>query len=147
MYKKILVLALVALFISPSASFAASATSSTSGTPTSHMEHKSDTQASAHTMMKKMKKSKKNHRKTALSHTASSTTTVAPHEKSKLPKMDHGLMDSTTKHEASRDTQVSDQQGPVIAVCKDGSNSHAKSHSGACASHGGVAKWQDGTAN
>jgi hypothetical protein len=31
----------------------------------------------------------------------------------------------------------------AIARCKDGTYSHAKGHSGACSSHGGVAEWMD----
>ncbi len=31
----------------------------------------------------------------------------------------------------------------AIAKCKDGTYSHAKSHSGACSRHGGVAEWLD----
>jgi hypothetical protein len=31
----------------------------------------------------------------------------------------------------------------AIARCKDGTYSHAKGHSGACSSHGGVAEWLD----
>jgi hypothetical protein len=31
----------------------------------------------------------------------------------------------------------------ATAQCKDGTYSHAKNHSGACSSHGGVAKWLD----
>jgi hypothetical protein len=31
----------------------------------------------------------------------------------------------------------------AIAKCKDGTYSHAKGHSGACSSHGGVAEWLD----
>jgi hypothetical protein len=31
----------------------------------------------------------------------------------------------------------------AIAKCKDGTYSHAKGHSGACSSHGGVAEWMD----
>ena len=29
----------------------------------------------------------------------------------------------------------------ATAQCKDGTYSHAKTHSGACSHHGGVAKW------
>jgi hypothetical protein len=29
----------------------------------------------------------------------------------------------------------------AIAQCKDGTYSHAKTHTGACSRHGGVAKW------
>jgi hypothetical protein len=31
----------------------------------------------------------------------------------------------------------------AIARCKDGTYSHAKSHSGACSHHGGVGQWMD----
>jgi len=34
----------------------------------------------------------------------------------------------------------------ATAKCKDGTYSHAKSHSGACSKHGGVGDWLDGTA-
>ena len=35
----------------------------------------------------------------------------------------------------------SDAPGDATAKCKDGTYSHAKQHSGACSSHGGVAEW------
>lgn len=35
--------------------------------------------------------------------------------------------------------------GKAIAKCTDGTMSYAKTHSGACSSHGGVAEWLDGT--
>jgi large subunit ribosomal protein L22e/Meckel syndrome type 1 protein len=40
-------------------------------------------------------------------------------------------------------SKKSDDHNPAgaIAQCKDGTYSHAKSHSGACSHHGGVAKW------
>ena len=34
----------------------------------------------------------------------------------------------------------------ATAKCKDGTSSHAKTHSGACSRHGGVAEWLDGSA-
>ena len=34
----------------------------------------------------------------------------------------------------------------ATAKCKDGTLSHAKTHSGACSRHGGVAEWLDGSA-
>jgi hypothetical protein len=36
-------------------------------------------------------------------------------------------------------------EGPATAKCKDGTLSYAKSHTGACSKHGGVAEWLDGT--
>jgi len=36
-------------------------------------------------------------------------------------------------------------KGPPTARCKDGTLSYAKHHTGACANHGGVAEWLDGT--
>ena len=40
-------------------------------------------------------------------------------------------------------SKKADDHNPAgaIAQCKDGTYSHAKSHSGACSHHGGVAKW------
>ena len=35
--------------------------------------------------------------------------------------------------------------GKAIAKCTDGTMSYAKTHTGACSSHGGVAEWLDGT--
>lgn len=36
--------------------------------------------------------------------------------------------------------------GKPTATCKDGTQSFAKNHSGACSKHGGVKEWLDGTA-
>jgi hypothetical protein len=36
--------------------------------------------------------------------------------------------------------------GAPTATCKDGTSSYAKNHTGACASHGGVKAWLDGSA-
>ena len=36
--------------------------------------------------------------------------------------------------------------GQATAACKDGTQSFAKNHSGACSKHGGVKEWIDGTA-
>jgi hypothetical protein len=36
--------------------------------------------------------------------------------------------------------------GKATATCKDGTQSFAKNHTGACSKHGGVKEWLDGTA-
>ena len=36
--------------------------------------------------------------------------------------------------------------GPAAAACKDGTQSFATNHTGACSKHGGVKEWIDGTA-
>jgi uncharacterized protein involved in copper resistance len=36
--------------------------------------------------------------------------------------------------------------GKALATCKDGTQSFAKNHTGACSKHGGVKDWLDGTA-
>lgn len=36
---------------------------------------------------------------------------------------------------------INNNPAGAVAQCKDGSYSHAKTHSGACSHHGGVAKW------
>jgi hypothetical protein len=41
--------------------------------------------------------------------------------------------------------EAMDKKGPPTARCKDGTLSHAKHHTGACARHGGVQEWLDKT--
>jgi hypothetical protein len=52
-----------------------------------------------------------------------------------------------TKPTASAAPAKADEKSPegAIASCKDGTYSHSKHHSGACARHGGVAQWLDKT--
>jgi hypothetical protein len=40
---------------------------------------------------------------------------------------------------------VNSDAAGAIAKCKDGSYSHAKTHTGACSKHGGVGEWLDGS--
>ena len=40
-----------------------------------------------------------------------------------------------------RGESVNNNPSGAVAQCKDGTYSHAKTHSGACSHHGGVAKW------
>jgi len=46
-----------------------------------------------------------------------------------------------------RKAEADGDKGPPTARCKDGNLSYAKHHTGACANHGGVAEWLDGTEN
>ncbi len=48
----------------------------------------------------------------------------------------------TRAREARARPESSDAAG-AIARCADGTYSHAKTHSGACSRHGGVAEWMD----
>ena len=48
----------------------------------------------------------------------------------------------SSKAAAPANAKNTDPTG-AIAKCKDGTYSHAKSHSGACSRHGGVAEWLD----
>jgi hypothetical protein len=71
-----------------------------------------------------------NHMRAVCKTTTASTgshTTVAPAAKSTAT--------------AGAGESVSNNPAGAAAQCKDGTYSHAKSHSGACSHHGGVAKW------
>jgi hypothetical protein len=51
------------------------------------------------------------------------------------------------KMAAKMATKMDDKgDGKATATCKDGTQSFAKNHSGACSKHGGVKEWLDGTA-
>ena len=48
------------------------------------------------------------------------------------------------KADSSKTATAGNTDAPgAIAKCKDGTYSHAKSHSGACSRHGGVSDWLD----
>jgi len=51
--------------------------------------------------------------------------------------------ESSPKFETKPSTKTTAANAPegATAKCKDGTYSHAKSHSGACSHHGGVAEW------
>lgn len=48
---------------------------------------------------------------------------------------------SSPKPEAKPSTTAANAPEGATAKCKDGTYSHAKTHSGACSHHGGVAEW------
>ncbi len=72
---------------------------------------------------------------------------TAPRERSSAARP-QGRAPSASRSEArepsagSRNPQNTDPTG-AIAQCRDGTYSHAKSHSGACSRHGGVGEWLD----
>lgn len=55
----------------------------------------------------------------------------------------HPATESSPKSETKSPAKTTAANGPenATAKCKDGTYSHAKSHSGACSHHGGVAEW------
>jgi Protein of unknown function (DUF3761) len=75
------------------------------------------------------------------------SASAAPRERSTSPRA-QGRTPSpsrpSVREEGARsgNPQNADAAG-AIARCKDGTYSHAKSHSGACSRHGGVAEWLD----
>lgn len=88
----------------------------------------------------KANKDTKKSKKEAKSNGAPAATSTAP---ARSP------VTTATKSSASKSTSKStpansDPNG-ASARCKDNTYSHAKTHRGACARHGGVAEWLDGS--
>ena len=144
MNKTFVTLALLASFALPMVSLAATETSAPDGngkTPTHKVTKHTHT-------TKKIKKSHTVSDTTVSDTNATSTDSMTDtHKKSKFSNLMNevkNVMGTTTTTTAA---PTPTQTGVATAVCKDGTDSYSKSHSGSCADHGGVSKWLDGTAN
>jgi hypothetical protein len=148
---RVLTLALTLASLTAAAPLAAQAQTTA---PTSHATTHSTSKSAMHDCAAQWQSMKKAHTahgtykefsKTCLSKSATgpSTSQMAANEQKAPRTTSHTRMQRMEQGTAAAPTSKSagHEAAGATAKCKDGTFSHAQTHSGACSRHGGVAQW------